>query len=720
MLGSESAVAGLHEAMLNFCRSILHQIVALALLLCAAVTVTWAQNTGENADNSFENYVNAAAAARDAGNFDAALQNYRHALQIAPKWQEGWWNLGTILYDRDRYAEAIPAFHTLAELAPQASPAWIFLGLCEFETKDYANALEHLTKGEGLGGVDDAEIARVAKYHLALLLIRTGDFDHANAVLRGVVIAGQNSPQVAFALGLALLHVPLLPAEVSPSREGLVQDAGAIVAAGDSAGELTAFKAALAKYPDAPYLHYAFGEALVRDGQLKEALAEFRREADISPQSALAQIGIARTELRLGLPKDALLAAREAVRLAPDSHAAHEWLAQCLGSMGEQRGASEELATAKKLGADKQPIEERIVERYGTNIAAHGGASESSAGSGDALFAAAMRDFSAQQFPEAIAALKIWLQQNANSGTGWAVLGLSEFALRDYDNALIHLQRGQQLGMSGSPESVGLAKYRLGILLDHGGQFSEAEQVLMSAAASEPLANEIKFALGMALLHIGEFPEEVPDSQRALVTAAGEIAALLRDSKYDLAFVRLDEVLKKYPSAPFVHYTYGTALAALSQYDEAAKQFREELMLSPESELPYLGLASLELKRYRPADAVEPAQRAVQLAPRNATAHYLLGRSYLETGKAAEAITELQRASAMTPGSPEVHFNLAKAYAKADQPAKAEEERAIFAQLNALAEQRRGQQGNQSYGAHDAGNAAISSVDRAATSPKPQ
>ena len=74
----------------------------------------------------------------------------------------------------------------------------------------------------------------------------------------------------------------------------------------------------------------------------------------------------------------------------------------------------------------------------------------------------------------------------------------------------------------------------------------------------------------------------------------------------------------------------------------------------------------------------------------------------------------------MTPGSPEVHFSLAKAYAKADQPAKAEEERAIFEQLNALAEQQRGQQGNQSYGAHDAGNAAISSVDRAVTSPKPE
>ena len=342
--------------MLNSCRAIFRCAVAFALLLCTAAAITLAQNPpgGSPApDSSFQNYAQSAAAARDAGQIDDALRAYQAALKIDPSWQEGWWNLGTILYDRDRYAEAIPAFRTLAELAPQASPAWTFLGLCEFETKDYANAVEHLTKGEALGGVDDAEIARVAKYHLALLLIRSGEFDHANAVLRDLAMEGHSSPQVTFALGLTMLHVPLLPAEVNPSREGLVQYAGAIAAAGDSAGESTAFKAAIAKYPDAPYLHYAFGEVLVRDGKLQEALVEFRREADISPQSALAQLGIARAELRLGLAKDALPAAREAVRLAPDSQVAHEWLAQCLGAMGQQREARAESKSTSWSGMEQ-------------------------------------------------------------------------------------------------------------------------------------------------------------------------------------------------------------------------------------------------------------------------------------------------------------------------------------------------------------------------------
>ncbi len=734
MLGSEFADLSAAQTIMLRCCVKYFGLVATLLLSLLATGAAHAQTaTGAKDAAAFQNYVRAANAARDAGNTDAALQNYAQALQLDPKWQEGWWNVGTLQYERDHYADAIPAFRALAELAPQASPAWTFLGLCEFETKDYASALEHLLQGQALGGIDDPEIARVAEYHLALLLIRAGDFDRANEILARLAKAGQISQQVKFALGLGLLRIPLLPNEVDPSQEALVESAGeiaALQAVGNAANEVAPLKSAIAKYPDAPYLHYAAGQALSAAGDLEGALAEFRGEANVSPKNALAQMGIARTELQLKRAPEALPAAKEAVHLAPESREARELLAQCFTATGAKREAAEELDAANKLGAEQPRIEDWMIARYaapgngGDHLAANAHDADrgnTSAASADTLWNAAMRDYSAEKYAEAIAALKTWLQQNPKSGTGWAVMGLSEFALHDYDNALIHLQRGQQLGPSGSAESVQLAKYRLGVLLNHSGQFNSAEQVLMSTAGSGPLAAENKFALGMSLLHMRMLPDEVGTLQRELVETAGEIAVRLRDSKYDQAFSSLDALLKKYPSTPFLHYVYGTALSSLSQFDEAAKQFRAEIALSPASELPYIGIAALELKRHRALDALEPAQRAVQLAPHSATAHYLLGRSYLETGKETLAIAELQTANAITPGSPEVHFSLAKAYAKSNQPARAHEERAIFAQLNALAERQRAQQGNQAYGEHDAANAGLSNIDHvAAESSKPR
>ena len=74
----------------------------------------------------------------------------------------------------------------------------------------------------------------------------------------------------------------------------------------------------------------------------------------------------------------------------------------------------------------------------------------------------------------------------------------------------------------------------------------------------------------------------------------------------------------------------------------------------------------------------------------------------------------------MAPGSPEVHFNLAKAYAKANLPEKAEQERATFARLNALAELQRSRHGNQSYsGSHDKTDFSIPRAEpNAATAPE--
>jgi predicted Zn-dependent protease len=80
-----------------------------------------------------------------------------------------------------------------------------------------------------------------------------------------------------------------------------------------------------------------------------------------------------------------------------------------------------------------------------------------------------------------------------------------------------------------------------------------------------------------------------------------------------------------------------------------------------------------------------------------------------------KAIHELEAANKINPGSPEIHFNLAKAYAKGKQPDKAEEQRALFARLNALAEQQRAQGANQSSGA------AMNSMDLSpADTPRPK
>jgi tetratricopeptide (TPR) repeat protein len=716
-------------------------LLALSLLSALAVQTSFSQETP---NQSFDSVAMSAGAAREAGNTGEAIADYQRAVEIRADWEEGWWYLGTLEYDGDHFAEAIPALKKVVQLDPTNGPAWNFLGLCEFETRDYAQSLEHLQRGQELGTGDDAEIARVARYHLALLLNRNGEFEKAFDMLASAF--GDQSPtQARVALGLVLLRAPLLPQEIDPSHDALVQAAGeteSLLARGDSARALDSFRALLAKYPDVPYLHYAFGIALASAGRYDEALLQQQEEIKTSPKSALPHIEISSLELRSHNPRGALPAAEMAVQLAPNSPTARHALAQSLQAVGQKEKAAAELRASKVLAPEKSARDARIVQMYALQPAtvvpeatraattpagsaafdelsrqaaaslAAGNADDASRLYQEALklhpdwdegrWNLAMLDYSAGHYQKAILALKECVARKPDYGTAWAVLGLSEFEIKDYSNALIHLQRGQDLGMGGSQESVQVAKYRLGILLNRDEKFDRAAELLAPEAGPGPLAEKIQFALGMSLLHISILPDEVDPSKSSLVLSAGEIAALLQNSKYDAVFPQFQALLRQYPTVPFLHYAYGTALAALSQYDDAESQLRQEILISPKSELPYVRMASIALKMHRPADALPAAQRAVELGADSAEAHYLLGRSYLEVGQHEKAMQELETASKMAPGSPEVHFNLAKAYAKANLPDKAEQERATFARLNALAEVQRSRHGNQSYsGSHD-------------------
>jgi len=686
------------------------------------------------APGSFEDLALRATAAREGGRAEEALRSYRQALAIRPDWEEGWWFLGTLEYDGDDFARAIPALGKVVELDPGNGPAWDFLGLCEFETFDYRNSLEHLRKGQELGAGEDMNLERVSEYHLALLLDRNGEFEKAFAILTST-FRDHAPAEAKTALGLSLLRIPLLPRELDPSRDSLVVAAGetaSVLAGGDPRAATHSFEQLLENSAGTPYLHYAFGRFLASSGRVHDALVEEQAETRASPRSPLPYIEISSLNLRLGNPEGALRAAETAVKIAPESAESHRALADSLGSAGEREKAAAERKTAEALSAEGPAREARIIQLYAAKDAA-GEVRPATDRSGDqariareALAAQsagnaelAIRlyqqgteanpewdegwwnlgalDYSAGSYPDAISALKRYVGIRPENGTAWAMMGLSEYETRDYASSLVHLERGQELGMRGSKESVELARCRLAGLLNRKGEFERAEAILAHEAGSGPLRRDARLVLGMSLLRMALLPDQVETSKQEFVASAGELAALLHESQYDQALSRMKVLLRDHPSVPFLHYAYGSALADLSRYDEAEPELREEIRISPNSELSYLALASLALKTRRAADAIPWAEDAVKLAPNSAKARYTLGRAYLDLSRNEKAVEALEAASRLAPDSPEVHFNLAKAYRKLNQAEKADREQRVFLRLNALAELERTSAGSDVY-----------------------
>jgi len=335
----------------NTLKRTLFWVCAAFFVLVSCGGAVSSQGSPQGIPTNFDQLAKSAAAAKEAGRIEEAIQEYKRALEIRTDWSEGWWYLGTMEYDADHYAEAIPAFQKLVQLSPGMAAGWDFLGLCEFETREYGNSLEHLRKAQSLGETDDPQITRVSRYHLALLLIRGGEFENATSLLAETFGQGTISPQVKTALGLALLRVPLLPEEIDPSHDALLRAGGEIAAnlvEGHLAKALEGFQALIANYSKIPYVRFAYSKALAEAGKANEALQQAQEELRLSPASALPRIEISQVQLVLNHSQGALSAAKEAVRLDPNSPVAR----LALGKLGKQQGKKIKPPGSLKLPRD--------------------------------------------------------------------------------------------------------------------------------------------------------------------------------------------------------------------------------------------------------------------------------------------------------------------------------------------------------------------------------
>lgn len=300
-----------------------------------------------------------ATEARHQDRLQEAADLYTKALRLNPRWEEGWWYLGTLDYDANHYGDGVKAFRNLVELDRKNASALALLGLCEFETHDYANAFVHLqtANSSDLGG--NVELQHVVEYHLALLDILHGDFDKSNILLSHLVQHNVLSEDVKLAVGLTLLRVPLLPDQIDPGKDALISEAGKI-------GELIAFddfdqaEAALQQlvrdYPTTPFVHYAFGFMLAGLSEYEKAEVELREEIKINPESSIPCMLLAHVEVRLNRFQDALPFAQEAVKLAPQSFVAHYLLGRALLGLKQVNDSIQELDIAKRLGPSSPEV----------------------------------------------------------------------------------------------------------------------------------------------------------------------------------------------------------------------------------------------------------------------------------------------------------------------------------------------------------------------------
>jgi tetratricopeptide (TPR) repeat protein len=288
------------------------------------------------------------------------------------------------------------------------------------------------------------------------------------------------------------------------------------------------------------------------------------------------------------------------------------------------------------------------------------------------------------RFAEARDAFRAVVLANDTQGAAWALKGLCEYRLKNYETALADLIKARTHGIGDNQEINEVASYHTAVLSTRIEQYEQALRVLADFALTGNDAPRVIEAMGIATLRMPMLPEELPGEKRELVMMAGRARYFMSARMMAAAQAAFEALVTRFPDTPNVHYARGVFLLA-EQQEAAIEAFTRELKQQPHHVWSKLQIAFVHIRRGDFAAARPFAEAAATEAPTLSVSHNALGQVLLEAGDTEGAIREFQTGVKLSPDNPAMRFVLARAYRRAGRAKDADREQAEFTRLDRLA-----------------------------------
>ncbi|HEV2947764.1 MAG TPA: tetratricopeptide repeat protein [Gemmataceae bacterium] len=255
--------------------------------------------------------------------------------------------------------------------------------------------------------------------------------------------------------------------------------------------------------------------------------------------------------------------------------------------------------------------------------------------------------------------------------------------LGEGDNAWEHLRIAVEGGL---PEPEGRREYAL---LEAGGNFSLAENVLRRVLDDYPNDSEVLQVLAQGYVSVGRWPDaekiytrwlEVQPDRMETLLARGN--ARLEAGGLDQAAADFREVLLRSPNHFQARLSLAQCLLNNLKVDEAQAELdRCHAMLPARSE-PLVGLAACALERGDLDKAQTLTKEALALDGNSRAALTVLGIIHLRRQRYDLAIPIFEAVVRLSPRDKQAHLNLAQAFHKQGDLEKAKEHESIFQKLD--------------------------------------
>lgn len=319
-----------------------------SIALCTAAQAR--RSTDQQGD--FDAIAARARAAKDQNRLDEAVALYKKALAVRPQWNEGWWSLGTLQYDKNSYAEAEQAFQKFVKLDTKNGTGRLMLALCQYELGKDDASLQNIFTAEKLGIEKNDQLQHVLQYHEGMLLLRKAQYESAIEVLAYLSREGVQSDDLYAAIGMgALMMNPReAPSAGSPGMSVVLRVGHAenfsLLQSYDAARK--EYQSVVADYPGFANIHYAYGRFLLQVQDTQAAVEQFQVELKRNPRHIRALLQIAATHYRID-SKQGIPYAEQAVKIDPNYPFGHYLLGLLSLDAGDTKNAVKQLEIAKKM-----------------------------------------------------------------------------------------------------------------------------------------------------------------------------------------------------------------------------------------------------------------------------------------------------------------------------------------------------------------------------------
>jgi tetratricopeptide (TPR) repeat protein len=273
------------------------------------------------------------------GRLADAIGHFQTALSIQPKAADVHSNLGGALLGLGRLDEAIAHFQAALKIQPDSAQAHNNLGNALQQQGRLDQAIAQFQQA-----VDLQPGSAGAHYNLGGAFLQAGRVDEAMAHLQRALELQPDLADAHMSLGNALYGKGEVneaiahfqrAAALQPNMAGAQHNlANALFQQGQVDEAITHFQKALAVQPNLAVAHNGLGNALLVKGQVDSAIAHFRTATRLQPKLAEAHLNLANALLQSGKVDEAIAQFQTALALQPDQAGAHNNLANALLSKG--------------------------------------------------------------------------------------------------------------------------------------------------------------------------------------------------------------------------------------------------------------------------------------------------------------------------------------------------------------------------------------------------